>query len=111
MPKNDLTGIGDILQKLKKTTKLGKSLEIAQIWDNWEELAGKELAMHGRPQTVRDMQLRIEADSAVWMHKFSYHKWTLIKRVNRMAKKELINDIFVTLVGDGESIDDDDDKK
>lgn len=106
MPKDDLTGVGDIINQLKRTTTLGKSLEIARIWEDWEDLVGKQLAEHSRPQTVRDMQLRIEADSAVWMHKLSFQKWTIIKRVNRMARKELINDIFVTLVADGESVED-----
>lgn len=108
MPKDDLTGIGDVIARLKDTTALGQALEIAKIWENWEDLVGKQLAAHGRPQTVRDMQLRIEADSAVWMHKFGFQKWTIIKRINRMARKELINDIFVTLVPDDEDIEDQD---
>jgi len=36
------------------------------------------------------------------MHKASYIKWDLIKRINRMAGKELVSDIFFRLGSDEE---------
>jgi predicted nucleic acid-binding Zn ribbon protein len=105
LKKNKPVSVGDILQSLAATTKLGKHLEHAQIWEHWEEMVGPQLAAHGRPKTVKDGQLRVEADSSVWMHKFSYKKWAIIKAVNRVAGKELVNDLFVSLIGDDEEID------
>jgi predicted nucleic acid-binding Zn ribbon protein len=105
LKKNDPTGVGDILKALKKRTKLGRMLENAQIWEHWPELAGEPLASHARPRTVKDGQLRIEADSAVWMHKFNYHKWKIIKRINRMAGKELVSDVFIELIPDDKQMD------
>jgi hypothetical protein len=49
--------------------------------------------------------LRIEVDSAVWMHKINYRKWQILKRINRMARKELVSDIYIVLIADGERID------
>jgi len=98
--------VGEVLAELKKSSKLGEHLEHARIWEHWEELAGTQLSAHGRPMAVKDKQLRIEVESAVWMHKFSYRKWHLIKRINRMARKELVNDVFFVLLPDGESMDD-----
>lgn len=100
MKKNEPEGVGDILARMKKTTKLGLNLEQAAIWTHWEEIAGPYLAAHGRPRTVREGQLRIEADSAVWMHRFAYRKWSIIKRINRMAGRELVHDIFIELIPD-----------
>lgn len=97
MRKRKASSIGEIIETLKKTTKLGENLEQAQIWEHWSEIAGAHLSAHGRPCTVKDGQLRIAADSAVSMHRFSYRKWDIIKRVNRMAGKELIHDVFVLL--------------
>ena len=105
-PKSKPTGVGDILGTLKATTDLGKHLEQAQIWTRWPEMVGQQLCAHCRPQTIKDQQLRVEADSAVWMHKVSYRKWEIVKRINRIAQKELISDIFVVLVADHEKIDD-----
>lgn len=97
-----LTAVGDILARLKATGTLGKQLELAQIWEYWTDLAGEQLSQHGQPYTVKDGQLRVRADSAVWMHKFGYQKWRIIRRINHMARKELIHDLFVTLNPDEE---------
>ena len=94
--------MGDILAGLKKATGLGKQLKQAQIWEQWARLAGEHLSKHGRPQRIRDKTLFVEADSPVWMHKYSYRKWDIIKRVNRLAGGELISDIFIVLPEDDE---------
>ena len=106
MKKHDPKGVGDILEGMKESTALGRQLDQAAIWRRWPEIVGQELSPHGRPQTIKDNQLRIEVDSAVWMHKFSFHKWAIIKRINRMAGKELVSDIFLVLLEDGREIDD-----
>lgn len=100
MRKNEPTSIGDILAKMVKKSPLGKKLRQAEIWDRWPELAGAELCDHGRPFAIRDKTLIVEADSTVWMNRYSYHKWDILKRVNLLARQELISDIFVTLTPD-----------
>lgn len=100
MKKSRPEHIGDILNRMKATTPLGLSLEHARIWENWTKLVGEHMAKHCRPYSVRDGQLRIMTDSAVWMHKISYIKWDLLRRINLMAKKELISDIFFLLDSD-----------
>lgn len=105
MPR-DPSRIGDILNQMARTTPLGDQLQLAEIWERWEDLAGQQLAAHSRPKLVRDKQLRVKVDGAVWMNKFGYRKWQIIKRINRMARKELVSDIFLVLLADGESLDD-----
>jgi len=100
LKKNEPTSIGDILAKLVRKSPLGKQLKQAKIWARWPELAGAELCEHGRPFAIRDRTLIVEADSAVWMNRYSYHKWGILKRVNLLAKQELISDIFITLTPD-----------
>lgn len=91
------TGVGDILETLKKTTSLGRNLEEAQIWERWPELAGPLLMARGRPVSVRDGVLKIEVENAVWMHKFSYCKWDLVERINDLAGHELVTEVFFIL--------------
>lgn len=90
-------GVGEILESLKAKTRLGKQLRQAQIWERWPELAGQYLCGHGHPQTVKDQTLYIEAYSPVWMNKFAYYKWDIIRRINQMAGHELVSDIFILL--------------
>jgi len=94
--------IGDILAALMKTSELGEQFDQAQIWEHWPKLAGPYLCKHGRPQGVKDGLLTIEVDSPVWEHKFLFHRWRLMTRVNRMAGRELISDIFIKLAPDEE---------
>lgn len=102
MSKKQPESIGDILAKMTRQTSLGLNLEQAKIWEHWPELAGEHLAPHCNPHNIKDGQLRITVESTVWMHKISYIKWDLIRRINRMAGKELVSDIFFRLASDEE---------
>lgn len=102
--KSELTGVGDILAGLKKTSDLGKHLAQAELWARWPEIAGPSLAPHGRPHSIKKQVLRVEVDSHVWLHKFTYWKARLIRRVNGFAQGPLIKDVFFVLIDDGETI-------
>lgn len=97
MSRKDPSGVGDILDALKQTTPLGRQLDEARIWEHWPEVAGELLMPHGRPRSIKDGQLTIEVDSAVWMHKFAYEKAALIDRINTFLGHALVDDVFLTL--------------
>lgn len=100
MKRNEPTGVGDILSHLIRTTALGEQLRQAEVWKRWPEIAGRHLAPHGRPLTLRDGTLVIEVRSAVWMHRYTYHKWTIIRRINAFSRRELVSDVFIQLAKD-----------
>ena len=104
MRSNKPEHIGAILARMQQTTSLGKNLEQAKIWEHWEELAGKHLAAHCRPHSIKKGQLRIIVESPHWMHKLSYLKWDLLLRINRMAGKELVSDAFFVLASDEDAL-------
>ena len=94
---DEATPISDVLRYLVKEGGLGEQLEQARIWENWPQLAGDPLWMHGRPVALRDGTLIVEAESAVWMHRFTYYRGRLTGRINKMAKKRLVEEVFVRL--------------
>lgn len=102
MRKSDPRPIGDILAGMVRKTDLGKKLDQARIWDEWAQVAGGALHEHGRPHAIKDGTLVIEVDSTVWMNRYAYQKWHILKRVNRLTGKELVKDIFIMLTPDGE---------
>jgi len=102
--KRGIESVGDVLAKLSRTTRLGRQIEEAHIWEWWPEIVGPILAEHGRPHAIRDGSLTIEVDSAVWMNKYAYHKWDILKRINQRARRELISDIFLLLTPDEEPL-------
>jgi predicted nucleic acid-binding Zn ribbon protein len=95
-------GVGDILAKLMKKPALTKALLQARIWEEWDSIAGKPLCEHGKPQRIKDGLLTVMVESAVWMNKYSYRKWDIIRRINLQAGKELVSDIFLKLATDEE---------
>lgn len=97
MAKEEPQKIGDIIEALKSSSELGKQLEQARIWEQWDSLVGKEFCAHATPVSIQDDVLRVELDSAVWMHKFSYSKSDLIARINSILEHISIVDIFITL--------------
>lgn len=98
MKGKDPKGIGDILAGMKASTELGRHFEEARIWEQWPEVAGAELMHHGRPLGVREGTLILEVESAVWMHRFSYEKRRIIERINALAGRELVSDLFLGLL-------------
>ena len=103
MKSNKPQSVGQILTKLLKKTGLGKQLQQAKIWQHWPEIAGPDLHTRGRPRSVKDNTLIIEVDSTVWMNKYAYFKWEIMKRINRLAGRELVSDVFFVLAGEDES--------
>jgi len=89
--------INDVLKFLIREGGLGEQLEQARIWEQWPQLAGDPLWMHGRPVALRNGTLIVAAESSVWMHKYAFYRLRLMGRINKMAKKRLVSDVFIRL--------------
>lgn len=102
MGKNDPESLKSILGHMITRTPLGKTLEQARIWEHWPHLAGQELAGHGEPVAVKKGVLRVAVENAAWMQSFAYAKWDILRRINRLAGRELVSDLFLILREDFE---------
>ena len=101
MPHNDdPVRLGEILEALKANSKLGVHLDHAQIFAQWEDLAGPILAKRSQPMKLRRGVLTVAAVSPVWMHRFSYEKNEILDRINNLLSTEPIEEIFLTLPED-----------
>lgn len=98
------SALGDVLSKMAKRTGLREQFDQARIWEGWAEIAGPKLSPHGSPKIFKDKVLHVEVDSAVWMNRYSYLKWDLIKRINLAAGYELVSDLFFVLKDDETSV-------
>lgn len=100
---------GDIIESLKRSTSLGTHLEHARIWERWPEVADAEIMAHSRPLGIRESTLLLEVENAVWMHKVSYYKSSIIRGINRLAGREIVSEVFCCLNEDLDSDDPQDD--
>ena len=64
--------------------------------------------MHARPVSVKKGILKVELDSSVWMNRFAYRREGILRRINRIAKQRLIDDILIVLIEDGREITEED---
>jgi predicted nucleic acid-binding Zn ribbon protein len=92
--------VGDILRTLSVCSPLGEQLEQALIWERWPEIAGDPLYMHARPVSIKKSQLKVEAESSVWMNRLAFRKETIIRNINRLAKRRIVQDLFLALQDD-----------
>lgn len=97
------TGISEILSSLRQTTNLGVELDRAQIWEKWPDIVGPALASHGQPIKFKRKKLYVQADSAVWMHKYAYLKFHIINHINELAGYELVSDLHIGLLPEDEA--------
>lgn len=97
MSGNDPQGLGDILAQLKQESALGEQLDQARIWERWPEIAGDTLFPWGRPRGVREGRLYVEVEAAVWMNRYSYASQTIVSKVNELAGKTLVTEVFLVL--------------
>ena len=102
MDRNDPESLKRILGQMITRTPLGKTLEQARIWEHWPHVAGQDLAGHGEPVAVKKGVLRVAVENAAWMQSFAYAKWDILRRINRLAGRELISDMFLILREDHE---------
>lgn len=74
--------------------RAGKRLGEAQILDVWPEIAGKRIAQHTRPVTIRNGRLLVNVDRSVWLYELSQrYKGRLLKRLQKRVGKDTLRDI------------------
>jgi len=100
LPKREPNSVADILKKLVKTTKLGEHMQHARIWEEWERLAGEDIAANTRPVGIRRGVLRVEATNPVWLHKAGLWRMRLQQRINRLAGDVIVTDVYLVHADD-----------
>ncbi|MFP6582222.1 MAG: DUF721 domain-containing protein [Candidatus Hydrogenedentota bacterium] len=97
MHKDTPEAIKHILEGLKVTSELGRTLDEARIWEHWESIVPSPFNAHTYPLRVKKQVLFIEADNAVWMHKTSYLKQQILDRIRSTIPPETIEDLRFVL--------------
>ncbi len=93
--------IKHILEGLKATSELGRNLQEAKIWENWDNLVPAPFNAKSFPLRVKDGVLVIEVETAVFLHKISYLKLEILEKVQAIASSEIIEDVRFVLEDEG----------
>lgn len=89
--------LSEILETMRTSTELGKSLHEAKIWEQWPAIVGPVLMHHGMPLRVRDGVLTIAVSSSVWMHRMSYKKSEIVHKIDEILGPDHVRELFFTL--------------
>ena len=89
--------IADIIASLKAKSVLGRNLEEAKIWDQWDFIMPMPFHQQSYPLRVKDKVLFVEVLNAVWMHKISYKKPEILENIHTIVSSKIIEDLRFVL--------------
>jgi predicted nucleic acid-binding Zn ribbon protein len=92
--KNRESTIGEAIERLLKAYRLDDKMVEMNVISAWEELMGKAVAMRTTSLFIHDGVLRVTMNSAVMRDELAAGKQVIILRVNELAGKELIRDVW-----------------
>jgi predicted nucleic acid-binding Zn ribbon protein len=94
MKKKDIVPFKTALEKFLKEKKWSKKIKGYQIINNWENLAGKEIAQSSQPIKIQDKCLFLAVKSNVWANELNLRKGELIEKINLKAEEKIISNIL-----------------
>ena len=82
------TMVGGLIGKVLGELGLDSVAQAHQIGARWEEVVGKQVAIHCRPLGIRAGVLELEVDSPVWSQQLQLRKPELIAALERTFGKD-----------------------
>ena len=83
----------DVIDRFLKQNKLDKKYDLQSVVAIWENLLGKLIADKTRELYIHNKTLFVKLESSVIRNELSFAKNKLIKKINQMMGKEIINEI------------------
>lgn len=80
-PRADPQPVGQLLAALVSDQGWDRPLADARVFAEWAQLVGGDIAAHCTPQTLRDGELRIVAESTAWATQLRLLSRELLKRL------------------------------
>ena len=93
MRKSNEILLKDAIEAFLKENKLESKLNETRIITAWEGVTGKLISRHTTQLYIKDRVLYIKVDSAALREELSYQRSKLIKKLNKVAGVEAIDDI------------------
>jgi predicted nucleic acid-binding Zn ribbon protein len=83
----------EIINELLKAYKLEDGINETRLISSWERIAGLMVSNHTERIYIRKNKLYIKLDSPALKHELSFAKSKLIKSLNKVVNKNVIDDI------------------
>lgn len=86
-----------ILKKVLKRLKIDKRISEEIVLKEWDNLVGKEIAVHTHPIGIKNSVLFIRADDPVWANELNFLKWKIIEVLNKRVEKRVVKNIYLKM--------------
>ena len=83
----------DAISAFLKENHLETKLEETRIINAWENVTGKLISRHTDQMQIKDRILYVKVDSAALREELLYQRSKLVKKLNKAAGGEIIDDI------------------
>jgi predicted nucleic acid-binding Zn ribbon protein len=93
MKKTNEILLKDAILAFLKENNLESKLNETRILNSWEEVAGKLISRHTNHMHIKDRTLFVKVDSAALREELTYQRSNLVKKMNKFAGIEAIDDI------------------
>lgn len=87
--------IGDVIADVFACGKFGKSAVVAELWGQWKEITGEDIAQHCFPEKISGRKLYIKVDSPIWRQQLDLIKEELKDRIDRKLHNVKIEKIIL----------------
>lgn len=74
--------IGRIIEKVFQVGKFGGCAQVAQLWAQWPEIVGEDVAEHCIPEKISGGRLYIKVDTPVWHQQLDLLKEELKEKID-----------------------------
>ncbi len=87
----ELRPVGQSLQRLLSKWGLERQFAIRYALSAWEEIVGEPIARVARPLRFENDTLWVAVRTATWAQELSFHKTTILQRLNERIASHLSN--------------------
>lgn len=85
---------GALLSQFLQQSGLAVKLHAYEALLVWDEVVGRQIAVHAQPTKIRDGILEVRVDQAAWMQQLQLMKPKILIRLNERLGGEVLKDIF-----------------
>ncbi len=78
-----------LVAQIAKNLGIEEGVKFCRIKSEWHELFDKPLSLHMAPSILKNGELLINVDSAVWLHQLGFYKEQIKDKLNKFAVKSV----------------------
>jgi predicted nucleic acid-binding Zn ribbon protein len=95
-PTSDPQRVGPLLSGYVEALGWQRPLAEARVFADWPVLVGDDIARHCEPQTLRDGELRIAAESTAWATQLRLLASAMLKRLVDQLGPDVVTKLIIT---------------